>query len=325
MYFCRCFIFKFQGYWHFAHSFVRGNWHNEEASAFSLLAKCCHDVDLLIHWMGSEKKCTNVSSFGSLFFFREKNAPALSTLNCFTCPVESECPYSAKKLYTKSGINSTDWPCSVVLQSEIGENIKEEDHLLQSDVEDAILLDMNEAQKLNWLEKCLKNEEKTKYGRCVFRIGDNDVCDNQVVNMEFSDGSTATLTMIAFSKDTCVRKTKIYGTKGELEWDDSLHPNQLVHYDFLTNKTTMIDCQSEKVEAKSSENKNVKLSGHGGTDYLLMHRFAEACLQNDQSIVLTDLEDSLRSHLVVFAAEHSRRTRQVVNLEEFCKFNGIDV
>jgi predicted dehydrogenase len=307
---------------------VRGNWHNENASAFSLLAKCCHDVDLLVYWMGAQKKCKHVSSFGSLFYFNERNAPIKSTNNCFTCPCEPQCAYSAKKLYIESKIDACSWPCSVVLQSEIADNIPPE--AKTRDIEDTILVNgsTSETGRLALLEKCLRNEEKTSYGRCVFKIGDNDVCDNQVVNMEFDDSSTATLTMIAFSKDTCVRKTKVYGTQGELEWDNSRYPNQIAHYDFLTKKTTMIDCNvNDDEELKKSEraNKNIKLSGHCGTDYWLMHRFVEACLTGNQSLVLTDLEDSLRSHLIVFAAEHSRRTKQVVDIDEFCKRNDIQL
>jgi predicted dehydrogenase len=220
-----------------------------------------------------------------------------------------------------------------VLQTEIADNIRDSE--LSStvpDIEDTILLDKatSDAQRLALLEKCLRNEARTVYGRCVFKIADNDVCDNQVVNMQFDNGSTATLTMIAFSKDTCVRKTKVYGTKGEVEWDDSRNPNQLVHYDFLTKKSNLVDCRlvsesDEELKKSERANKNIKLSGHSGTDYWLMHRFVEACLTRDQSLVLTDLEDSLKSHLIVFAAEHARRTNQVVDIEDFCRLNDIKI
>lgn len=107
------------GFEHFAHSFVRGNWHNEEASSFSLLAKCCHDIDLIVYWMGEKKKVEKVSSFGSLSHFRKENAPEKSTDKCFDCPVERECCYSAKKIYLETFTDPNRWPISVVLGAEI--------------------------------------------------------------------------------------------------------------------------------------------------------------------------------------------------------------
>jgi predicted dehydrogenase len=303
------------GYSHFAHSFVRGNWHNEKQSSFSLLAKCCHDIDLIINWMKG-KKCINVSSFGSLFYFKEKNAPQYSGTHCLTCSVEKSCPYSAKKNYLDSKISPSNWPCSVVLESEILNvlSLKEEN---EADIED-LFNKLTEQDKFDLLEKCLRHED-TLYGRCAFRIKDNDVCDNQVVNMEFEDGSTATLTMIAFSKDQCIRKTKIYGTLGELEWDDSKIFNKIMHSDFSTKQTHLIDCETvlEADSNNKNESSNIKLSGHGGSDYYFMHSFIEACIKDDKSLVLTDFEDSFQSHLIVFAAEYSRLNKKIVNLDEF--------
>ena len=266
--------------------------------------------------MSSKKKCTKVSSFGSLFHFRKENAPKNASDNCFDCACEAECCYSAKKIYLNPLLNHGKWPCSVVLNSEL-QNIIENESI---DIED--LLSKNDIEKRTLVEKCL-NHKKTTYGRCVYQL-DNDVCDNQVVNLEFDDKSTASLTMIAYSRDVCQRKTKIYGTRGELEWDDAKSSTEINHYDFLTRKTTTIDCTNATPKQRENSVTDLgKLSGHGGSDYWLMDAFVEAILKNDKSLVLTDVEDSFRSHLIVFAAEHSRKNGKIVEIEDFKKQNNI--
>lgn len=90
------------GYWHFAHSFVRGNWGNTAESTFSLLAKCCHDIDLLYWWLnGEDNPCRKVSSFGSLQHFSKNRKPSKAghATRCVDCPVNNTCIYSAKKIY----------------------------------------------------------------------------------------------------------------------------------------------------------------------------------------------------------------------------------
>ena len=240
--------------------------------------------------------------------------------NCFDCATESDCVYSAKKIYKKSSVEN--WPAKIVLQSEIqnvlGSN-KEED------IEN-ILLSKSREEKEKLLDECLQHSN-SNYGRCVYKM-DNDVCDNQIVNMQFSDHSTATLTMIAFSKDLCTRKTLIYGTKGQLEWDDARNSMEILHYDFMSKKLTSIDASDAKpslrIETDCVENnEHIKLKGHGGSDFWLMHSFIEAILNNDKSLVLTDVEDSFKSHLIVFAAEFSRVNNKIVDIEKFCIENNI--
>lgn len=85
------------GYWHQAHSFVRGNWRNDRQAAFMLLQKSCHDIDWIRYVM--EQPCEQVSSFGNLRHFRRENQPDGAADNCPDCAVEASCPYSAKRIY----------------------------------------------------------------------------------------------------------------------------------------------------------------------------------------------------------------------------------
>jgi hypothetical protein len=124
----------------------------------------------------NKKRCVKVSSFGSLKHFRKENAPKGSSENCFTCPVEHECCYSAKRLYMDAKLKPGNWPSSVVLSSELANVIKDEKI---EDIED-FFVNKSDEEKFEYLERCLR-DEKTNYGRCVYKM-DNDVCDNQIVS-----------------------------------------------------------------------------------------------------------------------------------------------
>ncbi len=171
-------------YWHQAHSFVRGNWRNKATSAPMILAKSCHDMDIIRFLMG--KKCKTVSSFGSLYHFKEENAPKGSTARCKDCPVK-DCLYNAYDLYLPLvHEDSTWWPANILAADPTKENVK-------------------------------KAIDEGPYGRCVYRC-DNDVVDQQVVNMLFEGGVTANFTMTAFT-NTGERGVFVMGTKGEIRAD----------------------------------------------------------------------------------------------------------
>ncbi|KAG6336344.1 hypothetical protein ID866_2739 [Astraeus odoratus] len=105
------------GYYHFAHSYVRGNWSKEAKGSFSLMTKSCHDIDILCHWF-SPAMPIRVSSFGSLHHFKRDKKPAAAggALRCLECPIARECPYDAKKIYldpVSRGV--TSWPASTLV------------------------------------------------------------------------------------------------------------------------------------------------------------------------------------------------------------------
>jgi len=174
------------GWWHQAHSFVRGNFGNESRSSFMLLAKSCHDIDILSWWVG--EKCVSVSSFGHLKHFRAENKPASATARCMDCPLaDGVCPYSAKKFYfDKLHMGHHGWPLNMVIQE------------FKDDV----------------LEHALR---EGPYGKCVYQC-DNDVVDHQVVNLNFENKITVNFTMTAFTPPG--RKTRIMGSHGYLEGDE---------------------------------------------------------------------------------------------------------
>lgn len=180
------------GYWHQAHSFVRGNWRDSNTTSPMILQKCCHDMDLLLWLTG--KTCESISSFGSTYLFKKECAPKGSTKRCMDgCAVKETCPFDAEKIYLtnkKTGIMNghTGWPIDVLALKPTVENI-------------------TEAIKTG------------PYGRCVYQC-DNNVVDHQIVNLKMTDGSTISHTMTAFTT-TGSRYGKFMGTKGEIVVDMS--------------------------------------------------------------------------------------------------------
>lgn len=195
---------------HQSHSFVRGNWGNAEESSPMLLQKCCHDLDILQWMLG--KQCKKISSFGSLRYFTEKNAPAGAPDYCVDgCPEAENCPYNAVKLYYDDKKN--DWFRGAMTKMAVP-------------TDEAVM-------------DCLKS---TQYGKCVFKCN-NNVVDHQVVNMEFDEGLTVAFTMTCFNEGG--RHTKIYGTKGEL-WA-SMEQTEAKFFDFMTRKWETIPTNESAV------------------------------------------------------------------------------
>ncbi|MCL2360715.1 MAG: Gfo/Idh/MocA family oxidoreductase [Defluviitaleaceae bacterium] len=187
---------------HYSHSFVRGNWRNSYESSPMILAKSCHDMDML-QWF-IDKKCLRVSSFGHLSYFNMENRPTDAPPRCTDgCTVD--CPYDSRKLYHN---NQHDWFRSVATGK----------------------FDSTDEEVMTALET-------GPYGRCVYQC-DNNVVDHQTINMEYEDGITALFSMTAFTPDTS-RSIKIMGTNGELKGHTI--PNKLIVTNFTTGEAREID------------------------------------------------------------------------------------
>jgi len=184
---------------HMSHSYVRGNWHNSNETTPIILAKSCHDLDIL-KWM-LEKQCKSISAFGDLKWFKKENTPAGSTERCTDgCKIEAECPYSALRIYyrKRTWLHHFDLPEEKEKQG------------------DAIM---------NYLKT-------TNYGKCVYRM-DNDQPDHYTTNILFENGITAAFSMEAFTAQEG-RRTRVMGSMGEIVGDMTA----FTHTDFRTGKVT---------------------------------------------------------------------------------------
>ncbi len=167
------------GYYHYAHSYVRGNWHNRAASSPMILAKCSHDMDILYWLTGTD--CLRLNSYGSLLHFNAENRPAGAAERCADCTLD--CPYHAQRFYLS---RIPGWPANILHPEPTEESI-------------------------------LQVLDTTDYGKCVYRM-DNDVVDHQTVHLQFGNQIVATFHMSGFTNRQ-TRTIRIMGTKGEIWGD----------------------------------------------------------------------------------------------------------
>ncbi len=191
------------GYWHYAHGFVRGNWSNVSSASPMILAKSCHDMDLLLWLTGAD--CTQISSFGSLTHFTPANAPLGAPQRCLDgCPAARSCLYYAPNFYLTG---ETGWPASVISDDTSTEGL-------------------------------LRALQEGPYGRCVYHC-DNNVVDHQVVNMEFANTVTAVFTMCAFSNQIN-RSIRLMGTQGELNGTSNENKSEIELIEFSSGAHNVI-------------------------------------------------------------------------------------
>ncbi|MXV17699.1 Gfo/Idh/MocA family protein [Hufsiella ginkgonis] len=196
---------------HMAHSYVRGNWHNSKETTPILLAKSCHDLDI-IKWV-IDKPSREIVAMGDLKWFRKENAPEGSTDRCTSgCRVERECPYSAIREYVERG----------------GRN-------KVLDIPDNATAEEKKALIIERLHT-------TNYGRCVYRM-DNDQPDHYITSIRFADNVTANFSMEAFTS-YAGRRTRVFGAMGDMAGDMT----ELVITDFRTGKQQKLKPVAEDVE-----------------------------------------------------------------------------
>ncbi len=279
------------GFWHFAHSYVRGNWRRADEASPMVLAKTCHDLDL-IRWLADDRP-TSVTSVGSLSYFTAANAPPGAPDRCLDgCPHAATCPFYAPRYYNDALRDVEGWPVAL------------------------LSVDTSPEGRTAALRT-------GPYGRCVFH-SDNDVADHQQTVMEFPSGLTATLSASAFTGEN-TRTVRITATKGELS--GHMDSGQ-ISVDLFTPGAELpdlpeaiVDSRREKgplhhpawdIRATAEGTVEGDHRGHAGGDDGLMDAFVHAVAHGVTSGAPFAFEDALDSHRMAFAAEESRLSRQTI-------------
>ena len=253
---------------HASNSYIRGKWNSKEKCGSSmLLAKCCHDLDLLC-WLNNKASPVKVASFGGRNFILPEKAPDGAGTRCLVdCPHVNDCRYSAKSIYVDNDrFPWYSWQC-------LGKPYEE-----------------------------ATREEKTQslktfnpHGECAFKV-QSDLVDHQAVILQFSDGSTATHSMIQGSVRPC-RTIRVTGTEGEIEGMIETCVFHVRKYDFANADYTE---RSVDVRKDIPENDH-----HAGGDEGIIRDFIRMIRKERPSVSCTKIQDSIYGHLCVYKADKS--------------------
>jgi predicted dehydrogenase len=296
-------------YWHMAHSFVRGQWGNSQLESPMILAKCCHDLDILYWNMGPVAR---LSSFGSLKHFRPENAPPGAPERCTDgCPAAEKCPWDAVRLYLDLTPIYHHARNSAIAYERLGAALLLDHPRLAGWLRRLIPPFDTLVDYRGWPISIISEDtspearrralETGPYGRCVYHC-DNDVVDHQVVNLEFESGVAGVLVMHGHSYLEG-RTLRYDGTRATLRgrFLDGRNDTIEIH-DHITGRVERI------VPLRST-------SRHGGGDEALVAGFVHSV--RGQGEALTSARASLESHLLAFAADLARVEGKVVEMKAF--------
>lgn len=265
---------------HYLASYDRGKWNSEEkcGSGF-LLAKCCHDMDIMC-WLNNASAPETVASIGGRYEFVKERMPKDASEFCYECKYKNTCRYSAIHEYLQ--LNVMPFLVWDKLNKPLDEvTTKEKEEFLKHD----------------------------NYGRCAYIAGGN-IVDRQNVIVQFKNGSQCSFTLVGGATKPD-RYMHIVGQSGEIEGKVEEGLITLRKYDAspanFYGTETVIDVNKQVIN-------NAKFGGHNGGDFSIM-RDLVAYLNGDRSsLSITTLKDSINGHLCVYAAEQSRKSGSITKI-----------
>ena len=263
---------------HSSNSYIRGKWNSREKCGSSmLLAKCCHDLDLLC-WLNDKAVPTEAASFGGRDFIVPEKAPKNAGTRCLVdCPHVHDCIYSAESIYVKTdNYPYYSWTC-------INKDYR----------------DITKEEKIESLKTY------NPHGECAYKTN-SDLVDHQTLILKFSNGSTATHSMIQGAVRAC-RLIRIVGTRGEIQGMIESSKFVVRKYDF-DNASYVEEEHDVSSEIAASDH-------HAGGDDGIIRDFVNMISGGKTSISCTKIEDSIYGHLCVYKADEAMEKSKVEKIK----------